>query len=58
MLDFLAQPELDAVVGGALAGLEFLQHGFRALGGDFVVEDRGVEGRDEFEQIGLAIDEV
>jgi hypothetical protein len=50
--------QLDAVLGGAFAGLEFVQGGFGAVGEDFVVEDRGVEGRDEFEQIGLALKEV
>jgi hypothetical protein len=34
------------------------QGGFRAFDEDFVVNDRGVEGRDEFEEVGLAFDEV
>jgi hypothetical protein len=50
--------ELDAVLGGAFARLEFVQGGFGAVGEGFVVEDRGVEGRDEFEEVGLALDEV
>jgi hypothetical protein len=41
--------ELDAVFGGVLAGLEFVQGGFGAADEGFVVEDRGVEGCDEFE---------
>jgi hypothetical protein len=39
--------ELDAVFGGAFAGLEFVHGGFGAVDEDFVVEDRGVEGGDE-----------
>ena len=35
--------ELDAVFGGAFAGLEFVQGGFGAFEEDFVVGDRGVE---------------
>jgi hypothetical protein len=50
--------ELNPVFGGAFAGLEFVQGGFGAVGEGFVVEDRGVEGRDEFEEVGLAFDEV
>ena len=50
--------ELNSVFGAAFAGLEFVQGGFGAVDKDFVVEDRGVEGRDEFEEIGLAFDEV
>jgi hypothetical protein len=34
------------------------QGGFGAVGEGFVVDDRGVEGRDEFEQVGLTFDEV
>jgi hypothetical protein len=44
--------------GGRAQGLEFVQGGFRAFEEDFVVNDRGVEGRDEFEEVGLAFDEV
>jgi hypothetical protein len=50
--------EFDAVLGGAFAGLEFVQSGFGAVDKDFVVDDRGVEGRDEFEEVGLAFEEV
>jgi hypothetical protein len=50
--------ELDAVLGGAFSGLEFVQGGFGAVGEGFVVDDRSVEGRDEFEEIGLTFDEV
>jgi len=50
--------ELDAVFGGALAHLEFVQGGFGAVDEDFVLDDRGIEGRDEFEEIGLAFEEV
>jgi hypothetical protein len=51
-------PELGAVFGRASAGLEFVQHGFGAVDKAFVVDDRGVEGRDEFEEIGFTFDEV
>jgi hypothetical protein len=44
--------------GGRAQGLEFVQGSFRAFDEDFVVNDRGVEGRDEFEEVGLAFDEV
>jgi len=44
-------PELGAVFGRASAGLEFVQHGFGAVHKAFVVDDRGVEGRDEFEEV-------
>jgi hypothetical protein len=44
--------ELDVVFGGTFAGPEFVQGGFGAVDDDFVVDDRGFEGRDEFEQIG------
>jgi hypothetical protein len=50
--------ELDAVFGAAFAGLEFVQGGFGAIDENFVVDDRGVESRDEFEEIGLAFEEV
>ena len=50
--------ELNPVFGGAFARLEFVQGGFGAVDEDFVVDDRGVEGGDEFEEIGLAFDEV
>jgi hypothetical protein len=50
--------ELDPVFGGAFARLEFVQGGFGAVGEGFVVDDRGVEGRDEFEEVGLAFEEV
>jgi len=50
--------ELDAGLGRAFAGLEFVQGGFGAVGEGFVVDDRGVEGRDEFEKVSLAFDEV
>jgi hypothetical protein len=50
--------ELNPVFGGAFARLEFVQAGFDAVDEGFVVDDRGVEGRDEFEEIGLAFDEV
>ncbi len=44
-------PEFGAVFGRASAGLEFVQHGFGAVHKAFVVDDRGVEGRDEFEEV-------
>jgi hypothetical protein len=50
--------ELDAGLGGAFAILEFIQRGFGAVDEDFVLDDRGVESRDEFEEIGLGFDEV
>ena len=50
--------ELNPVFSAAFAGLQFVQGGFGAVDKDFVVDDRGVEGRDKFEQIGLAFDEV
>jgi hypothetical protein len=50
--------ELDTVLSGAFAGLEFVQGGFDAVGEGFVVDDRGIEGCDEFEEIGLAFDDV
>jgi hypothetical protein len=50
--------ELNPVFGGAFAGLEVVQGGFGAVDEDFVVEDRSVESRDEFEEIGLAFEEV
>jgi len=50
--------ELDAGLSGAFAILEFVQGGFRAVDENFVVDDRGVEGCDEFEEIGLAFEEV
>jgi transposase len=57
--DLLQGPlELDAILRGALAGLEFVQDGFGAVDEAFVVDDRGVEGRDEFEKVGLAFEEV
>jgi hypothetical protein len=34
--------ELDAVLSGAFAGLQFVQGGFGAVDEDFVVDDRGV----------------
>jgi hypothetical protein len=49
---------LSSMRGGAFAGLEFVQHGFYAVDEGFVVDDRGIEGRDEFDQVGLAFDEV
>jgi hypothetical protein len=49
--------ELAAVLGGASAGQKFFQGGFRAVDEDFVVDDRAVERRDEFEEVGLAFDE-
>jgi|GEM_PF-5530556 len=48
--------ELDAGLGGAFACLQFVQGGFGAVDEAFVVDDRGVEGRDEFGEIGLAVD--
>jgi hypothetical protein len=57
--DLLQGPlELDAILRGTLAGLEFVQEGFGAVDEAFVVDDRGVEGRDEFEKVGLAFEEV
>ena len=57
--DLLQGPlELDAILRGALAGLEFVQDGFGTVDEAFVVDDRGVEGRDEFEKVGLAFEEV
>jgi hypothetical protein len=50
--------ELDAGLGRAFAGLEFVQGGFGALGERFVIDDGGVESRDEFEEVGLAFEEV
>jgi hypothetical protein len=50
--------ELTAGLGGAFAILEFVQGGLDAVDEDFVVEDRGVEGCDEFEEVGPAFDEV
>jgi hypothetical protein len=50
--------ELNPVLGGAFAGLEFVQGGFRAVDEAFVVDDRGVEGRDEFKEVGLAFNDV
>jgi hypothetical protein len=50
--------ELDAGFGGALARLQFVEGGFHAVDEGFVVDDRGVEGCDEFEEIGLAFEEV
>jgi hypothetical protein len=50
--------ELNPVFGGAFARLQFVQGGFGAVDKDFVIDDRGIEGRDEFEKVGLAFDEV
>jgi hypothetical protein len=47
--------ELDAVLGAVFAGLEFVQGDFGAVDEDFVVADRGVEDRDEFEEVGEEI---
>ena len=32
--------------------LEFVQHGFGAVDEGFVIDDRGIGGRDEFEEVG------
>jgi len=50
--------ELDAVFGRAFTFLEFVQGCFGAIDEDFIVDDRGVEGRDEFEEVGLAFEDV
>jgi hypothetical protein len=50
--------ELDAVFGDAFARLQFVQDGFGAVDEGFVVDDRGIKGCDEFEEIGLAFEEV
>jgi hypothetical protein len=50
--------ELDPVLGGAFAGLEFVEGGFHAVDEGCVIDDRGVEGRDELEEVGLALDEI
>jgi hypothetical protein len=34
----------------------FIQRGFGAVDEDFVLDNRGVESRDEFEEIGLGFD--
>jgi hypothetical protein len=38
--------------------LEFVQGGFGAVDEDYIVDDRGVEGRDEFKEVGLTFEEV
>jgi hypothetical protein len=50
----------DTFLGHAilLSEARLLQGGFGAVGEGFVVDDRGVEGRDEFDEIGLAFDKV
>ena len=64
-------PPFEAVTPG-INGCEGARWGFRrcacasavcpgrlgAVDEDFVVDDRGVEGRDEFEKVSLAFDEV
>ena len=50
--------ELDAGLGRAFAILEFVQGCFGAVHENFVINDRGVECRDEFEEIGLAFEDV
>ena len=36
----------------------FIQRGFGAVDEDFVLDNRGVESRDEFKEIGLAFEEI
>lgn len=49
---------VDAVLGRVPSSLELLDDGLYALDERFVVGDRGVERTDQFNEIGLALDDV